>query len=303
MSNSHRLIILSSLFISPSLQALDVFFEPLYWQATETVDWVFINDRSLPNQNITYKTVDFDYAPGFRVGVDLKGEHDCLVPWDSKLYYTWYHTKATDSAGGNLVSTFLGAKLAQSGLFFYQSGQIHFKINFNMLDWDVGKSICVCDDLVLRPALGLRGGSIKQTISTSLQGPISVVENVKNNFRGVGPKTGIEGKWTFCRLNDYRLSLVSNFTTSYLWGRWKIRDITHLSNATTIDTKEGKRKVGAFTMEGMIGLHLDYDCFSMRFGYEIGDWFDQYQVLDDGTGAHNNDLILQGINLRLSYDF
>lgn len=35
--------------------------------------------------------------------------------------------------------------------------------------------------------------------------------------------------------------------------------------------------------------------------YEINDWFEQFQIFDDATGAHNNDLILQGLTVQLAY--
>lgn len=285
-----------SLF-SPTALALNFFLDALYWQATETVDWALINDLGIQNQNITYKTVSFKYAPGFRIGGLF-----AISDWDSKFSYTRFHTKTTDSVSGNLVSTFMGGKIAQ-GSNFYRTGNVSLTIDFNMFDWDIGQCISITDTLRLRPAMGLRGGFINQSITTNFQGPISVTENVKNNFRGIGPKAGIEGSWIFCRNNGCEISLFSDFSTSFLWGKWIIHDVAEVSNANTIDTKVGNRNFGAFTIQEIIGINLNYDCFAIKMGYEISDWFNQYQVLDNGTGAHNNDLILQGISLRISYDF
>lgn len=288
---------------SSSVQALQFFYDQLYWKATESIDWVYRNDLGVPNQTITYKTIQFNSTPAYRVGLRWAGG-PCLDDWGSTFFYTHYQKNASDSATGNLVSTFLGGKLVQgSGLFFYQSGQIGFKINYNLFDWDVSKRICLSEDLILYPAMGLKAGTIKQKVITTFQGPVSIVETVQNNFRGFGPKIGLEGKWTFYRQDVYQFSLVSDFTTSYLWGRWAIRDITLANNGNSIDTKDGKRRIGAYTIRGMIGVNLDYHCFAARLGYELEDWFNQYQILDDGTGAQNKDLVLQGLTLRLSYDF
>lgn len=314
MSNLYRFIVLVFLIspcclVSPTAHAVNFFLDALYWQATETVDWALINDLGIPNQNITYKTTVFNYAPGFRIG----GFFDVGI-WDSKFFYTHYHTKTTDSTSGNLVSTFLGGKIAQ-GNNFYRSGNVNLSIDFNMFDWDFGQSIPVNDTIMLRPAMGLRGGWINQSITTNFQGPISVIEKVKNNFRGIGPKASIEGRWTFYCSNDnpcasansgntgYELSFFSEFTTSFLWGKWTIHDRAAISNGTILETKVGGRNFGAFTLQEIIGIGLDNNCFSMKIGYEINHWFNQYQVLDDGTGAHNNDLVFQGITLRLSYNF
>lgn len=297
MSGSYRLLIVFCLLFSSSAQAFEVFLTPIYWRATETIDWAYTNNAVTPNQSIAYKTIDFDYAPGFRAGVGYNQD-----TWDSKFYYTRYYTKKTDSASGNLVSAFLGGKFVQGNNFFYQSGQVNFTINFNMFDWDLGSSTFVTDTLMLRPVIGLRGGWIHQKVITNFQGQISVTEHVKNNFKGIGPKVGIESKWEFCKIDGYQFSLFSDFTSSYMWGRWAISDITHDSLARTRSIKVGSRDFGAFTLQGVIGLNLDYECFSMKLGYDIADWFNQYQVLDDATGAHNNNLVLQGITLRFSYD-
>ena len=62
-------------------------------------------------------------------------------------------------------------------------------------------------------------------------------------------------------------------------------------------------------LQGFMGFGLDFDLqgkcshLSFKLGYEIQDWFNQYQVFDNGTGAHNNDLLLQGLTLDMRLDF
>src|SRR6185295_892307 len=101
--------------------------------------------------------------PGFRVGIGYTST------WDSQFYYTFYHSKANDSATGNLTSTFLGGKVAAGSNAFY-AGQVVYTIKFNMFDWDLGKAFYPTNKLLLRPILGLRGGSIYQSADTSFQG-------------------------------------------------------------------------------------------------------------------------------------
>lgn len=298
----YRLIILSCLLFSSSAYALEFFFDVLYWRPTEAVDWVLSNNLNATNQNITYKTISFGFEPGFRVGVG----YEC--DWDTKFYYTRYYTKATDSARGNLTSAFLGGKLAQTvptnpTNFFYQTGQINFTIDYNIFDWDVGKRFYPNELLMLHPLVGLRGGWINQTTNSSFQGLHSVTENIKNNFSGIGPKVGIEGKVTFLRKDDYHFNLIANFTTAYLAGHWTINDILNDNAPRTIKIDVASRNFGALAMQGLLGLNLDYKRFSMNLSYEINDWFNQCQIFDDATGPHNNDLILQGVTLSLSYNF
>lgn len=305
MPNYYRLLTYQLLtcvfcFFSLRVEAMEVFFDPLYWQATETVEWVLSNSLSAPNQTITYKTIQFPYKTGYRAGI---GFHNVYDDWNTRLYYTGYQTSARNSATGNLVSTFLSGKFAPGNGNFFNAGQVYFKIAFNMFDWDLYKPICATEDYSLSPILGLRGGSIRQNVITYFQGAISITENVSNHFIGAGPKIGLEGKWVFYRFNAYQLSLFSEFTSSYLWGEWRLKDATFSSGPTNFFVNNRKRNFGAFTLQGIVGLKLDYDCWRLKLGYEASDWFNQFQVFDDGTGGHTNDLILQGLTLGLSYCF
>lgn len=300
MRNLSRAIILSSLLLSSSSYAysFELFAEPLYWRATEVIDWAFTNNQSTTNQSITYKTIDFDYKPGFRVGVGLKGD------LDTELYFTKYFTDAKDQVYGNTTSAFLATKIAQpSAGFAYQAEQVDFDIDYNMIDWDLGKRFYVTQSLMLRPIVGISGGWIDQKIKTNLQGAISASENLKNNFYGVGPKAGIEAQIKLFNHNDAQLNLVADFATDYLWGHWTITDHLYDSVGRTIEISTNKREMGAVGLQALLGLNFDYKQFSMKFGYEINDWLNQNQIFDDATGGHETDLILQGITLKLAYYF
>lgn len=284
---------LALLSCSSYAYSLDWYADLLYWQASETADWVLTNNLSTPNQQVAYKTISFNNNPGFRVGVGQTWQD-----WDTKVLYTRFNSKTTASASSpGLTAVFLGGKLAEP---LYQSGHIRFSIDFNMFDVTASKAIPVDSMLQIKPMIGLRGGWIDQHISTTLNGTRSNVENINNDFTGVGPIAGVESLWTFYQKNEHRLSLAADFAASFMWGRWGIDDmLTRGDNLQHIRVHVGKRHSGAFALQGLMGLHWNYKHYAVKLGYEISDWFDQYQVLDDGTGTHNNDLILQGLTLSL----
>ena len=172
-----------------------------------------------------------------------------------------------------------------------------------MIDWDIGKRFCVTNNLMLRPLIGLEGGWINQTINSSFQGQVNVVENIKNDFSGIGPKLGIESQYNFLNCQDYHFNLMANFAASYLWGHWNIKDVLHNSLPATFEVNVADRNLGALALQALVGVTVDYKCFAMKLGYEISDWFNQCQIYDDATGAHNNDLILQGLTLGVVYSF
>lgn len=282
-----------------SAQASAIAFniDPLYWSATETIDWAYDNNLNANNQSITYQTPTFPFKPGIRIGIDLPGK------WENKFTYTSYYTKTFSTAGGNLVGGFFGAHLTQGSTFFYKTGQINFGINYNMLDWELHKSFAMTDAIVLQPLIGIRGGWIYQTITTNMQGQVNVNELVKNNFRGIGPKAGVASNWILSRSKNTQYSIVADLTACYLWGHWDISDVAHTSTQNNVYVSALHRNLGAFALQALAGLGFTHKGFAIKFGYEVADWFNQFQVFDDSTGANNGDLLLQGLTLSLTYRF
>jgi hypothetical protein len=72
----HRSILISLGLLSSSCgyaYSVDLYADALYWQPSESVDWALTNSNISstvqPNQIISYKTIEFDYSPGFRIGL------------------------------------------------------------------------------------------------------------------------------------------------------------------------------------------------------------------------------------------
>jgi hypothetical protein len=297
---------------------VDVFADALYWRATETVDWGYPLVLGTNTETAHFKTIHFHWDPGYRVGAGYNMKHD---RWDTQLYYTRFHTKtsAHAEAGSNafLVSAFMGNKIASGGLFTYQRAKIHWKIHFDMLDWDLGRTYFISKRISLRPLIGVKGGWINQTIHTDWRNSnylnlgivIDSEENLKNNFRGVGPKGGVNTKWILNEPTHYFFSIFGDFALAYMWGEWKIRDNYSDNFNNHVAVVVGKRRMGSFVVQGFMGLSFDVNFrkdlshFAVKLGYEIQDWLNQFQVLDNTAGAQNCDLIFQGATLDLRIDF
>lgn len=304
----HHAIIGLALFSSSVAYAVDFYADALYWLPSETVDWALTNSNISasiePNQTIAYKTILFDFSPGFRVGTGLQKDD-----WTARVLYTRYNAQTKASTSGNVISTFMPSKFSSK---FYQSGHVHFTIDFNMFDVDVSKHIQIDDTLVLSPLIGFKGGRINQQVNVRYQNPIAVpptnfnpndvLEQVSNNFSGFGPTVGISSQWYFYKKNGFQSSLIGDFSAGYLWGRWFINDTLYQDHAVVIGSVNvGKRDFGAFAVQGLMGINLDYKNYSLKLGYEVSDWFNQYQVFDNGSGTHTNDLVLQGLTVAFSY--
>jgi hypothetical protein len=308
MRRFHWLLISCLALVGSRAFAFEFFGDALYWQATEPVDWTMNTNGSTPDQFVAFRSLDFDFATGFRVGAGLDRE------WGAKFYYTRYSTVGEDAVTGDVTPNFLGSRLNMPTHYspYYQSGSIRGSIDYNVLDLDFGRSCSLSESWELRPVLGLRGAWINQAFDTEFQGRWSPTEwatsreHIDNDFWGIGPKLGVENALILCRGERWKLDLTMNFHSAYLLGFWTIKDSALNATdqgETTQVVPIDNRHFGALMFQAMIGLHLNYGGWDVTTGYEINDWLNQCQIFDDATGPHNNDLIVQGLCMRVSRRF
>lgn len=299
MQRYHRFLIFTCLLISATTHASGVFIDALRWRVTETNNWVYNNSLSVPNQILDYKGIEFNYNTGVRLGTFYEKNNNNVL-----LAYTHFNTTANDSATGNLQPSFIGSVTAKpSHAYLYSSGQVNQRITYNIIDFNVGHDFQPTQAIMLHPFLGVMGGWIDQTIHTQYQGSTSADEQLINNFKGFGPKVGID---TDIQLFDYhhiRPALYASFATTYLLGYWNITDTTQAVPGNNVNVIGTNPRMGAITLQGAMGFKVDYKQLQIKLTYEINDWRDQCQFFDNDTGAHNNDLVLQGLTLGVSYRF
>lgn len=291
---------------------IDIFANALYWYTSESIDWAFTIAPAGNHEKSVYKTITFPWDPGFRVGLGYNMLHD---QWDTQLTYTRFHTHASDHDSGLITSAFLAARL--SLLEPFRTGKVNFNIHYNMFDWDLGRSFLVSKSLSFRPFIGAKGGWINQMIHLKFTIPnfagLGVLyrssEKVKNNFRGGGPKGGVNGKWILGNVDRHVFSLVGNFAGAFMWGNWTLKDefIDSLSTQTSIPM--GNRNFGALMVQALLGFGWDFNFdknrshFALKVEYEIQDWLNQFQVFSNASGTQNNDLVFQGLTVDLRFDF
>jgi hypothetical protein len=290
--------------------AVEFFGDLLYWQATEPVDWTMNTNRASLNQSVAFDSVNFDYSTGFRVGAAWNRD------WDTKLCYTRFYTETENTASGYLTPIFFGGRSMVDLLIdppYFQNASVQAVIDYNVIDLDFSKSFCPVESLQVRPVLGLRGAWINQTFDvkfegTGLLGTIHGTSNehLKNNFWGIGPKIGVENTLNLWSHEKHRVDLTLNFYTAYLLGYWSIHDVaTNTLNTISAEFNVpiADRHFGALMFQAMAGVNYKYGNWNVTAGYEINDWLNQCQLFDDGTGPHNNDLIVQGLIARVGYSY
>lgn len=289
---------LSTLLLSGSTHATQIFLDGLYWQASETNNWAYTNSNTTPVQNISYKTLNFNYQPGFRIG----GIYSAPT-WDSLFSYTQVHTNTKDSTSGNVLSAFLGTTTAKpfEG-YFFDTGRIRQTIDYDMLDLNFGKQFQPASALMLHPFIGVMGGWINQNFNATYQGAMSTNEIINNNFTGIGPKFGIDTSILFLTYRNAQFNLLGAFAASYLIGHWVVTDDTMANPRATVIIANRSHNMGAPTMQAMLGAKATYKKFAVKLAYEFNEWFNQVQFYDNDSGTHGNDLVMQGFSLGLTYE-
>ncbi|NGX56925.1 MAG: hypothetical protein K1060chlam5_01178 [Candidatus Anoxychlamydiales bacterium] len=317
---------LLNISVNNSINSKDfnVFANFIFWTAKEaSADcWaeVITSDSSTSSNDI--QQVHFGWDPGFKVGVGYKMNQD---QWDTQLYYTWFHTRGNDyisSNPGTIHSTFLGNFYINnadgSGLSgpAYQKASIDWTIKLNMIDWELGRKFWFTKSLALHTFLGLKGAWIDQSIHSKWQNPdlpindffYVGIENLKNNYRGIGPKVGINTKWNLFS-NQSQFYFLGDFSGSIMWGHWSFFDVFQNDLPQQVSVDLQNINGGSSMLQMFMGFEWDSNFsqkqhrFSTKLGYEMQFWLDQLQFYSFTGGRLVNELTLQGGTLEFYFNF
>lgn len=320
---------LSARFL-PDCSSFNGFADLLVWCAKEsgTDNWAEVITTTGTATTCDIRDVRFGWDAGFRVGLGYAMSHD---QWDTQSYYTWFNTRGNDrvsSSPGSVFSSYLGNFYVDnptgagiSGIA-YQKASIHWTIDFNMFDWELGRAFWVSQALSLRPFLGLKGGWIDQSIHSKWQNPNLALpnlagapffntgrENLMNNFWGLGPSGGLNTKWVLFECENHWLSLFGDLSGAIMWGHWTFRDVYTNDIQQEVTIKSSRFNSGASMVRTMMGLGWDANFnqdqfhFATRLGYEMQFWLDQLQFYSFDTGRLSNELTLQGGTLEFRLDY
>lgn len=287
------------------------------WLASEEVSsiWadVIAEDHDAININVPSFKFKWDY--GFRLGL---GSHLLHDQWDTVFYWTRFCTDAHHS-----LSSIVQLVPAQEFFAGFLSGDnpnrmsASWRLSFNLADWELGRSCCISERLSLRPFLGIKVGSINQSICAQYDGLIidevvtnnSGTEHLKNNFFGIGPSGGVNSTWTICNYKSHFFTLFGDVATAVLWGTWTCSDVykNNLSYTSSVNTK--KSSLGSLACRGFMGIAWDTNFnadkahFTAKIGYEMQFWLNQLRINTFQLQRLQEDLTLQGITFSWRVDF
>lgn len=300
-----------------------------YWTAREddlefaltTGSDVAIGADAEPSRGKVYRP-NTKWAPGFKVGL---GHDLCFDGWDVYAEYTWYRLKnnsKTAEATENLElfdSYWFANSPANTSTTEYASADAKWRLNFNVVDLEVGRNFYISRRLMLRPFCGLKGFWEKQTYKVNFQDPLNSVfpiatVSMKNRMKnwGIGILAGVQTAWHISR----SISLVGDLAISGLWEQFKVRRLDNQfipvldENTGNVNVSDSFHTIKP-VVEWMLGARWEdwFGCDTYHLAFEAGweeqHWFSQNQFIRmPGSAAGNNgDLVFQGLTIKARIDF
>ncbi|MDR3624098.1 MAG: Lpg1974 family pore-forming outer membrane protein [Chlamydiales bacterium] len=317
-SKMNKLFILIFLLFTVGAQCRqwDVFADLLVWNISEQTMSTWASTKIATSGTTVYTAdqVYFDWNPGFRGGVGYKDE--CGL-WDTQLYWTYFSTRGNDSIpqqGLNVVipEFFAGFISTINDFNLFYSAAIQWRILYNMFDWELGRTFKIASGKVLlRPFIGIKGGAIYQKIDTELDALIYIAtENLHNNFWGIGPSAGMNGKWNLVCNNSQFFSLLGGVSTAMMRGTWMISDVYNdplFGENISVNLK--KSELGALMFRGFMGLEWSTlinesnSRLTLQLGYEMQLWLNQLRLPTFQLFLLHGDLAIQGGTCGCRIDF
>lgn len=292
-----------------SAEGLSVFGDLLVWHASQETSSTWANIVSRPQSNVVdfdATNVDFSWNSGFRGGFLYEPTRNSR---EIGIYWTYFPAKSSSNfnVGEQIVIPEFFSGFASGNLFF--GANLDWKIMMNMFDLELGKKLNLGQGLIVRPAIGIKAGTINQTINCEWDAVVyKSNEKLKNNFFGVGPSFGVNTTWNLYK----NISLIGDLTTALMWGNWKINDTYTRPEAlfgvvtpTTITTSMNKMQLGTMMLDYFMGfewIHQGKFNVIFKVGYEMQIWSNQLRIPTFQQLPVHGDLTLQGGTCHIRID-
>ncbi len=280
---------------------------------------------------------DFEYQPGFKVGLGWSGMKD---NWVLYAEYTWLHgnTSTSGSAPNPDVATIDGIALPQSGVWFptsflpsnsanYRTTHISSKWNYkiDLVDAQISRPFYSGTRFLVEPFFGLRGAWIRQQLSLSATNLATTGVAVPATTRraqyysrgnGVGPRIGMNGNWHL----GYGLRFMGNAAASLLFTDYDVNQNVDRSDSSGTFVFPQKTKIDDLNvlrpnLDLSLGLGWGSYFKCRRFHWDLAATYDfsvfwgqnMIRYLADtvqvGTQAAASDLYLQGLTIKTQFEF
>lgn len=260
-----------------------------------------------------------DWDPGFRIGFGWNTNYDF---WDVFLNYTWYRNNSSESrTSTNGFIHLWPLSNATSGQFGTVTASSRFMMN--MGDLEVGRLMYVTKSIAIRPHWGAKGGTLHQKFKDNFSGVVVGGNNSdfrfngRNNYWGIGPRTGVHGEWHLNR----GFSLLGKVAGALLYGKTKTNSLSRFIDiGDTFFTLDRSYTDDFYQLVPNLQMSLGFmwqTCFwcekmffKMSASWETNYWWDQFNLPVGLTGftapfptVGNQPLTMEGLTVNFEWDF
>ncbi|MBX9923418.1 MAG: hypothetical protein K2Y01_04850 [Rhabdochlamydiaceae bacterium] len=290
----------------------------IYWTARQDnmayASTGFTNNNLVSTGSGSTAEMKYKFRTGFKAGLGFSFGHDY---WDSSFNYTWFqsnHNKGSVQGGeGSGLTPSFSPYITLAPTDYFTSASAVWRLHFNVIDWELGRNFYISKFLSLRPFTGLKGTWQNQHNNSAYSGiissdPFQYTRKMKNSFMGVGIRSGCNMGWHIAGT----WSLFGDVAVSALWGQFHTHrtDTANLPTATVTPVSFSNQiHTASPVLELALGLRKDQWFYNNRFhfsaqaGWEEQIWFNQNQFSWNNSLAPGGNLVLQGLTVRLRFDF
>lgn len=171
--------------------------EGLYWIATEDGLYYAQSGRSTDGSTFDghVERIHPSWRPGFRLGLGGNMPYD---DWVTSLDWTYYSSKKKNENRGSLLLLWTEPDV------FASSAKAQWKLNYDILDFIIGRPFWAGYRFSIFPFFGVRGAWLDQDFHIqSLSGSSTTNVHLENDFAGAGIRGGADirymlaGNWCF----------------------------------------------------------------------------------------------------------
>jgi hypothetical protein len=207
---------------------------------------------------------EMDYEPGFQVSLGYQAADN----WDYRLKFKHFSAKEKATLGSDEPP--LGGDILTSSPLSQE-----YQLNYDVLDFEIGKQFALSDSASLRLSAGLRYAALEDNYQTSISTVGGLVltntQKKENDFWGIGPQLTASPTWKPFH-NNFRV--FGNIGTTFLMGQYEIGG----SPMDGLDSRGGNKEGFLTIVEAGGGIGYTFNTqlidLDISAGYQFEHWLD-----------------------------
>lgn len=316
---------------------LNVSGDFLYWFAEEDgLEYAVVQksaSATVAPAKSDVKQFSIDWQPGFRIGLGYRLPHDS---WNLNAEWTrFYGSDHGSSFKRNSSDDLLAVPYVQIGnnaatangtRFIQEINKAHWKLHYNVLDFEFSRAFFLSKALSVRPFFGPRAAWIDQKVQANyvifpfFGITVDALVKSKNDYHAGGLRLGSDLDFYFTKY----FSIFGEASGSLLYGHFDTwtrayfsAPVANIENRRILDADNSSNRLRSNLelrggVKGHIPLFNNKAELTLAVTYDMSIWFSQNEITDAAfpggvqsmiTEARKGDLTLQGLAVSAGLDF